>query len=242
MLTLAKTLLEEPGFKRLISGIEAGGCPAVVNGLSEIHRAHIAAAIRTGTMRPIVVFCSAEDECERVAQDIGALTMEQPLTLSMREFIFHNTEGVSRQIEQRRLATLNALVENRAPIIVMSVSGALQRTLPPTLLKKVSMTLKAHEEYDINDVINKLIKCGYSRSEQVEGTGQFALRGGILDFFSPAHDEPVRCEFYGDVIDTMCFFDVLSQRRSGTLDRARITPVAEMLPSLYHGSGGDGMT
>ena len=240
MLTLAKSLLEESEFRRLISEIEAGTCPAVINGLSEIHRAHIASAIRAETMRPIVVICSAEDECDRLARDIGALTMEQPFVLNAREYTFYSAEVVSRQIEQRRVATLTALAEKRAPIVVMSMSGAVQRTLPLEILMKASMTLKAHKAYDLNEIVDKLVMCGYSRSEQVEGPGQFAVRGGILDFFSPAHDEPVRCEFFGDEIDTMCFFDVSSQRRSGPLDRAKITPVAEMLPSLYSGAGGDG--
>ena len=240
MLILAKSLLEEPDFRRLISGIEAGACPAVINGLSEIHRAHIAAAIRAETMRPIAVICSAEDECERMAQDIGSLTMEQPVTIGTREFTFHSAEVVSRQIEQRRVASLTALAEKKAPIVVMSISGALQRTLPPERLREASLSLRSREEYDLNEIIDKLILCGYTRSDQVEGPGQFAVRGGILDFFSPAHDEPVRCEFFGDEIDTMCFFDVSSQRRSGMLDKAKITPTAEMLPSLYKGSDEDG--
>ena len=240
MLTLAKSLLEESDFRRLVSGIEAGACPAVINGLSEIHRAHVAAAIRAETMRPILVICSADDECDRLARDIGAFTMEQPFVLGAREYTFYSAEVVSRQIEQRRIATLTAMAEKRAPIVVMSMSGAVQRTLPPELLKKMSMALKVHQTYELNEIIDKLVLCGYSRSEQVEGPGQFALRGGILDFFSPAHDEPVRCEFFGDEIETMCFFEVSSQRRSGPLDRAKITPVAEMLPSLYSGAEGEG--
>ena len=240
MLTLAKSLLEEPGLKRLLSGIEAGACPAVISGLSEIHRAHVAAAIRAETMRPIVVICSAEDESDRLARDIGSLTMEQAITINAREYVFHSAEVVSRQIEQRRVASLTALAENRAPIVVMSINGALQRTLPPSKLKEATMVLKVRESYDLSEILDKLVLCGYSRSEQVEGPGQFAVRGGILDFFSPYHEEPVRCEFFGDEIDTMCFFDVSSQRRSGPLDQAKITPVAEMLPSLYHGAGGDG--
>ena len=239
MLSLTKALLGEPEFKRLISGIEAGACPAVISGLSEIHRTHAAAAVRTETMRPVVVVCVDEDEATRLARDIATLTMEQALTLSAREFNFHSAEVVSRQIEQSRIATLAALAENKAPIVVMTISGALQRTIPPQYLEESSLTLKMGGSRVLEEVVDALIRCGYSRSDQVEGSGQFALRGGILDFFSPLYDEPVRCEFFGDDIDSMGFFDIMTQRRTEQLDKARIAPVAETLPSLYIAESGE---
>ena len=240
MLTLTKALLEETDFKRLITGIEAGACPAVMSGLSEIHRAHLAAAVRASTMRPVVVICAAEDEAARLTRDIAVLTTEQALTLNMREFTFHSAEVVSRQIEQQRIATLAALAENKAPIVVMSISGSLQRTVPVRQMLESSLILRIYGTYKLDEVANSLLKCGYSRSEQVEGPGQFAIRGGILDFFSPIYEEPVRCEFFGDVIDMICFFDAETQRRTDRIDRVEIVPVAETLTMLYEGAGGTG--
>jgi len=244
MLSLTKTLLEEPKIKQLISGISEGACPAVISGLSEIHRAHIVAAIRASTMRPVAVICSAEDEAARLSQDISALTMEQSVALNVREYTFQSAEVVSRQIEQKRIAALTALVEKKAPILVASISGVLQRTLTPQQLSSVSTTVKTGGTYDLSALTETLTTCGYSRSEQVEGPGQYAIRGGILDFFSPAHEEPVRCEFFGDDVDSMGHFDISSQRRTEQINEARITPVAETLPSLYqgaHGKGADGL-
>ena len=241
MLPLTKVLMDEPEFKRLIVGIEAGAFPAVISGLSEIHRAHAAAAVRAATMRPLVVVCADEEETVRLARDIAVLTMEQTQTLTAREFTFHNAEVVSRHVEQRRIATLAALMDNKAPIVVMSISGALQRTIPHRLLAESSLSLKIAGTYDLNGIVDSLVRCGYSRSEQVEGSGQFSLRGGILDFFSPIYDEPVRCEFFGDDIDSMGFFDIVSQRRIEQLDTVHIAPVAETLPTLYNGVGGAGL-
>ena len=240
MLSLTKSLLEDTDFKRLVSGIDEGVCPAVISGLSDIHRAHAAAALRASTMRPVVVICSTEDEAKRFSRDISSLTMEPTYMLCAREFTFHDAEVVSRQVEQSRIATLNALQQNRAPLIIATVSGVLQRTLSKEQLAKASLTLRAGSTHDINELANTLILCGYSRSEQVEGSGQFALRGGIIDFFSPAHSEPVRCEFFGDEIDFMGFFDITSQRRTAPISEAQIAPVSEALPSLYNGSGGVG--
>ena len=238
MLKIAKSILEEPDVKRLVGGIDAGVCPAVISGLSEIHRAHLAAAVRAETMRPITLICADDDEAVRLARDITALTMEQAYSLSVREFTFHSAEVVSRQLEHQRLAAFAAIAENRAPIAVMSISAALQRTIPPDRLRAVTLTLRKGNAYNLSDITEKLTLCGYSKSEQVEGTGQFALRGGILDIYSPAHDEPIRCEFFGDEIDTMSYFDVSTQRRTAPLAIAQIISVAETLPSLYNGAGG----
>ena len=240
MLSLTKSLTSEPDFRRLIAGIEAGMCPTVISGLSEIHRAHAAAALRAETMRSVVVICADEEEAARLSRDISSLTMEQAVILGAREFTFHNAEVVSHQLDQRRIATLSALEENKAPIVVISIGGALQRTLTPQQLAAASFTLRLGGSYDLSEVMEKLVSCGYSRSEQVEGAGQFALRGGILDFFSPLHDEPIRCEFFGDELDSMGYFDVSTQRRTEHLDQARISPVAESLASLYSGEGGAG--
>ncbi|MCL2427031.1 MAG: transcription-repair coupling factor [Oscillospiraceae bacterium] len=240
MLSLTKSLLEDSNFKRLIACIEAGGCPAVLSGLSEIHRAHAAATIRAATMKPLVVICSSEDEASNMAKDISALTMEQALVLNARELTFLDAEVVSRQIEQTRIATLTALSEKKAPIVVMSIAGTLQRTISKQQLADSSLSIRFGELYDIGELAERLLLCGYSRCEQVEGPGQFAIRGGILDFYSPAHDQPVRCEFFGDEVDSMGLFDISSQRRTENLNEARIVPVAEVLPSLYKGSGGVG--
>ena len=240
MLSLTKSLLDDPNFKRLITGIDSGTCPAVISGLSEIHRGHAAAAVRTSTMRPIVVICADEDEAARLARDISALTMEQALTLGAREFTFHSAEVVSRQLEQRRIATLNAMLECKAPITVMAIEGLLQRTIPPGKLAEAVVLLKKGGAYDLAAIIERLTVCGYSRSEQVEGPGQFALRGGILDFFSPSYGEPVRCEFFGDEIDSMCYFDISSQRRTEQIVSAAIIPIAETLPTLFDGAVGTG--
>ena len=73
--------------------------------------------------------------------------------------------------------------------------------------------LRVGESHDLNELAETLTAAGYTRCEQVEGVGQFALRGGILDFFSPAQARPVRVEFFGDEIDAMGLFDPDTQRR-----------------------------
>ena len=91
------------------------------------------------------------------------------------------------------------------------------------------------EVHDLTELAETLTAAGYIRCDQVEGVGQFALRGGILDLFSPACDQPIRCEFFGDEIDAMGTFDPATQRRVENRQICDILPVAEVLPQLSPG-------
>ena len=240
MKALARALAEEPVFERLLAAIDAGACPAVLSGTGAVHRAHAAASIYLETERPIFVICPDEAEMKRAAGDMSALTGRTVLTLASRDYVFSNVDGVSRQGEQDRLKTLFALTRGRAPIICATADGLMQRAIPPDILKNLAFELDLAQRYDIVELNDKLCAVGYIRSEQVEGPGQYAMRGGILDVFSPAHEDPVRCEFFGDEMDSMGFFDVSTQRRTGTAKRATILPAGETLVSAAEG-GAEGL-
>ena len=221
-----------PEFQKLLAAIDCGGCPAAVSGLSPIHRAHFAAAIHQETGRPVVLVCADEREGERLRSDLAAFTGLQAMMLPAREFVFHDSAAVSRQWEHQRLSVMEAMLDGSAPLVVASVDALLQRTVPKEQLSGVRFTLDSNGSYDLNELAERLTAAGYSRSEQVEGVGQFALRGGILDFFSPAHEKPVRVEFWGDDVDSMGLFDVSTQRRIQSLEQSVILPAGEVLPSL----------
>ncbi|MBR0208486.1 MAG: transcription-repair coupling factor [Oscillospiraceae bacterium] len=213
---------------------ESGGLPALISGLSAVHRANLAAALRSRTGRPLVVICPDDTAAENFARDLSAMLGEEAVTLIARDFTFVESEAVSRGGEHRRLDALWRLLGG-ASVAVLSVSGALQRTIPPQLLQKAAFTIADGADLPLGDAVDALIRCGYSRCDQVEGPGQFAVRGGILDFFSPGGREPVRVEFWGDTVDSMGYFDVSDQRRTESLARCTILPAAETVPALYPG-------
>ena len=238
MRPLLSALNDIPEYRSLLAAIDNGACPAAFSGLSAVHRAHFAAGIRQELNRPVVVVCADEGEAERMARDLAALSGEAVCTLSAREFTFHNAAVVSRQYEHRRLSTLRALAAGECPLLVCTVESILQRTIPKTLLTQAAQVLRMGERHDLGELAGTLAAAGYTRCEQVEGVGQFALRGGILDFFSPAHPKPVRVEFFGDEIDAMGLFDPDTQRRIENLGAAEILPAAEVLPQFAPGGYG----
>ena len=235
MKLLTQILSGVPEFPRLLAALDSGGCPAAVSGLSAVHRAHFAAGIWQQTGRPVVLLCADETEADRLAEDLTAFTGQAVRRLSARDFTFHNAAVVSRQWEHRRLSALRALAAGESPLTVCTVESLLQRTLPRTLLTQCAQMLRVGESHDLPELAERLSAAGYTRCEQVEGVGQFALRGGILDVFSPAFDRPVRAEFFGDEIDSMGLFDVSSQRRTVNLREAEILPASEVLPQFAPG-------
>ena len=238
MKQLLSALRDIPEYRALTAAIDNGACPAAFTGLSAVHRAHFAAGLHQELGRPVVVVCADEGEAQRMERDLAALSGEKVAGLSAREFTFHNAAVVSRQYEHRRLSVLRSLAAGECPLLVCTVEALLQRTMPKVLLTQAAQVLRMGESHELSGLAHTLSAAGYTRCQQVEGVGQFALRGGILDFFSPAHPKPVRVEFFGDEIDAMGLFDVDTQRRIENLPEAEILPAAEVLPQFAPGGFG----
>lgn len=216
--------------------LEEGQLPVLYSGLSEVHRAHLAAYLTNRHDGTVFIVCPDDAAAERFARDLGALLGMNIPILTAREFIFTPADAVSRQEEQKRLGILFSLLQETPPkAMVCTAAGLLQRTIPPEKLEEAAFVLSDGGECPIEEAEKRLLLCGFKRTEQVEGSGQFARRGGILDFFTPGYSQPIRCEFWGDDIDSMGFFDVDTQRRTEAIDRCMILPAAETLPSLYPG-------
>ncbi|MDR2665214.1 MAG: transcription-repair coupling factor [Oscillospiraceae bacterium] len=241
LLALSKAITKEPQIRGLMERVKAGGAatPAVISGLSGIHRAHLAAAIRAETGSGIVVICADETECAKMGADLAILTGGETVELRSREYTFRNVEGVSRQSEQARISALFKIAGG-APLIVATIDGLLQRAIPKNKLMDAVFEISAKGVYDIKELAAQFERAGYHRCDQVEGRGQFAVRGGILDFFSPVYGAPARCEFFGDEVDSLCWFDAETQRRTGNAEQVLVLPVAETLPQLYSDARGGG--
>ena len=231
MQALLSILDHVPPFLQLLEALEAGRSPAALSGLAPVHRAHFAAGLRRRLGCPVVMVCADEEEGHRLAADLAAFTGEPVTLLAAREFLFHDGAVASRQWEHLRLAAFHSMALGKAPLVVATVEALLQRTLPPEDLAEHTLTIDAGGQYDLEELADRLSALGYTRCDQVEGVGQFALRGGILDVYSPAQDHPVRVEFWDRDVDSMGLFDVSSQRRVARLDQAVFLPVNEALPT-----------
>ena len=236
--TLSLSILENKNLSALPDHIEGGALPALVSGLGPVHRAHLAAALRIRTERPLIVVSPDDTAAEAMASDLREFLGEDIGVIGSRDFTFYKTESASRPAEQRRLMALDGLRECRTQTAVCTAAALLQRTMPPAAAVRACFTLAPGQSAAQEDVIDSLIRAGYRSAEQVEGPGQFAHRGGIMDIWSTGADAPSRVDFFGDEIDTMYAFDPSSQRRTEEISSLRILPGAETLPSLAEGGVG----
>ena len=231
---LLQTLLQLSETNELIDFLRQKPSPALVTGVAGIHRAQMAAAAAHATRRPLLMLCADERECLRMAGDLEALLRVPTAVLPERELEFKPMAAASRQWEYRRLETLYRMAQGECRVVVTTAAALAQRCIPPEVLQDTVLTLAVGSRHRTDELVRRLIAAGYSRCEAVEGPGQFALRGGILDVFSPGSEHAVRCEFFDDEIDAMGAFDVGTQRRIYNCDTARILPAGEVLP--YHSS------
>ena len=229
---LLSFLKQIPEYNLLIKALSASE-PASVTGIGQINRSHLIAGIYGDINRPIIVLCQDDLSAKRVQQELKAFLSEEFPVLPSRELTLYDTAVVSRGWEQKRLCQLNALQNGQTKLQILSWDSLSQRTIPPETLHNATFTLNTGMTYEIDKLVDQLLCSGYTRSAMVEGPGQFAVRGGIVDIFSPAATMPFRAEFFGDELDTMGLFDPETQRRTENIDRIIILPVGETQPNLH---------
>ena len=225
-LTTAVSALKE--FSALDQAVKSKSLPAAVTGLSGIHKANIIYSLCALNGRRAFVAASEESEAQRLFDDLTAMGM-RPALYPLRDFNFRDTQGSSHEYEHQRLHALSCYLTGGCDCVIFCMDAALQYTLPPEELRRRTVTLRTAQQITPEAVVSILVSCGYERADQIEGTGQFALRGGILDFFTPDAEHPVRVEFWGDEIDTLSFFDRETQRRTSSIDEITIAPSVEAL-------------
>ena len=229
LLSLLKTI---PEYKTMISALQEGETVAVT-GIGQMNRSHIIAGLCREVSRPMVLLCQDDMAARRLQEELKCFLGTAAPILPGRELTLYDAAVVSRSWEQKRLRQLYELAGGKTNLQIMSWEALSMRTMPRDVLLRAAFTLETGKEYPIEELIRRLTAAGYSRCGMVEGSGQFAVRGGIIDIYSPAEDLPIRAEFFGDELDTMGFFDPQTQRRSENIDSVTILPVGETQPSLH---------
>ncbi|MBQ8004364.1 MAG: hypothetical protein IJ299_04660, partial [Oscillospiraceae bacterium] len=230
---MTECLKNNKDFSALLQKLEAGECPIAISGLSAVHKAHIISAVRMITKKPVVCIYADELDARRAARDISVMCGEDARVLPTLERSFHDVDSASREFEHERIAVLKALADGVSGITLAPVFSLLQRTAPPADVAGKSINIKLSEEHSQEELTKKLVSYGYSRTDVVESEGQFAVRGGIVDIFSPGSENPVRIEFFGDEVDAMGYFEADSQRRIENIKTVRILPAASLGTDAY---------
>ncbi len=232
---------KQPAFQKMLRALELHQTPANLIGLSAIHKAHYISAAAAVCSEKILVITEDESTARKMCEDINAFH-QNPLELQAgenaspiaavyptRDIFFHGIEGASAEYQQQRISVLSQLSENKISVVLAPYEACLQYTIPPEELSKRSFTIQAGGVYSIEELTIALTKAGYVRRSQIEGSAQFALRGGILDIFPCDLSKPVRIEFWDDEVDTISYFELETQRRTDDISQVCIVPAIETL-------------
>ena len=223
---LNSAINNEQAFKGLLGAAENGKLPALCTGVSLVHKALICSALNSIGSFPLLILCESESAALNLYNDLTALGIEAGF-FPYRDFEFSGAVSGSREFEHKRIDTLSALADGAICVAVTSVEAAASRTIPMQTLKELSFSVSVGESIEIDKLCERLNEAGYVRAETVEGIGQYAKRGGILDIYTADSKSACRIEFWGDEIDTIALFDTETQRRGESIDSIRIVPAKE---------------
>jgi transcription-repair coupling factor (superfamily II helicase) len=150
-----------------------------------------------------------------------------PLLLPALDVLPGQSMSPHAEILAMRATALSQLSSGHRGITVAPIAAAITRTEAPTWYRQLTQTLRIHDEVPLDDLAAHLESVGYERRDPVEMVGEYSIRGGILDVFSPEQAEPVRVEFFGDEIESIRRFDPESQRSIHKLNECVLQPLTE---------------
>ncbi len=228
---LIKTLGDMPAVQPIISTVTGeGDSPVAVFGLPDTARAVFSLSLANGVGRGVFIVTSTEAEARRMAADALSLGGKVAVYPS-RDFRFLNDLASSKEYEHQRIGTLWKILNGDFDAVFLDIEAFTQKTVSPLALKSAAFKIEQGGIVDTSELTSKLIDMGYEHTEQVDGMGQFSVRGGIIDLFSPGMTKPARIELWGDEVDTMAYFDPIDQRRGEYADILTVLPAAEFFMS-----------
>ena len=202
-------------------------------GFSGSEKAYLISRVYLKLRSSILVIVSSAKEGERLMEDLVFFTGNPetpilffpPYNILPFKFLSYHSETAGH-----RISVLYRLLESGVPSIVMTtVDALLQKIIPKQEINRYAELVIAGEEIDRDHLIAKLIAGGYTKTAIVEEPGDFSVRGGIVDIFSPLYPDPLRIEFFGDLVESIRFFSASSQRRIKDMDEAVILPAKEVI-------------
>lgn len=200
-----------------ISGTECSDRVFVMNGCAE-----------SADVRLVVTY--DEERANRLYEDFRFYE-KNVLIYPSKDVLFFSADIHGNAIVRRRMEIFKSLIEGERCTIVLTVDALLDKIPELSYIKSKIISLKEGDSLDVDKFKSRLVELGYEKTETVEGVGEFAIRGGIIDIFPLTEETPYRIDMWDDEIDTIRSFDVESQRSIERVESVNIYPATEMVLS-----------
>ena len=235
-----------PAFSRVASHLKESTGRVRVSGLIPTAKAMLLVLLQKAVARPLIVVVAdnrAADEMVPVLQAFceltGAADPVSVVSLPNHDVLPFQNLSPHPEIQEERAVALWKIATGAASFVVSPIAAAALRLRSAEYYANLARTVRRGEMIDIDALLPHLNTVGYHSTDVVEMPGEYALRGGILDVYSPEVERPVRIEFFGDEVESIRKFDPATQRSSNPVDEALLlplteTPVSEELLGAVH--------
>ncbi|HHV97123.1 MAG TPA: transcription-repair coupling factor [Clostridiaceae bacterium] len=201
----------------------------VIAGPSDSQKAHLAWAISRHLGRKAIFITYNELQARLIYEDFCYFAEGKAVFFAAKETIYYDIEAKSNDTVYSRIDAIDRIINNDYSVIIASIDALSNKLISRELFIDSTLEIDNGSIVDIQHLLEKLSVMGYERADVVEGKGQFSVRGGIIDIFIVNRDEPVRIELFGDEVDSIRTFDVLTQRSIERLEKVRILPAREII-------------
>ncbi|MCL2383442.1 MAG: hypothetical protein FWC79_04755 [Oscillospiraceae bacterium] len=219
-----------PNFKKFnsyINDVKSGVSPIMLSGLTDSGKVHFAYSTYFYSEKPVCIITYNEVQAKKLVSDLSYFQTQIDY-FPRREILAYDYLAESGDIKNKRISCLNRIHNKKAKIVVTTIEAVMQKIISENSLYKNIIKLNTGETLGLEEAKEQLISLGYERVEIVEASSQFSIRGGIIDI-AISSTKGVRIELWGDEIDSIRYFDVLSQRSTETLEKIEIYPATEFV-------------
>lgn len=229
MKAITEQLKYEDSIKEITGCIENRETPVGISGLESTAKVLFMNLLsETAPMKLVVTY--SEDRMNELYEDFRFYDRNVMIYPS-KDILFYSADIHGNTITEKRMEVLRSLIQNEPCTVILHVNALLDRMPELSYLKKYICTVSTAQELNTEKFKKTLVNLGYEKTDRVDGMGQFAIRGGIIDIFPITEECPYRIELWDTEVDTIRSFDVESQRSISNVDSITIYPATEMVLS-----------
>ena len=228
----ANPLVDLAEYTDMKQDMDKGKGPVQVSGVTDSQKVHVMHELsKDNPWRLVVTY-----DDTRAKEIFDDFSYFEPNTwlYPARDLLFYSSDIHGNLLTRQRMQVFKHLLEDEGGVVVTTVDGLMDHLLPLSRIKESCLNIMVGQTLDMEEIKHLLTGMGYERMGQVDGMGQFSVRGGILDVFPLTEEVPVRIELWGDEVDSIRSFDAESQRSIQQMDEVTIYPAAELILTKEH--------
>lgn len=229
MKPLFELLQNDKAVQNAIAAYGAANKQNLIYGVTGSQKSALLAAAFSHKPRPAIIVTASSEGLEQLRSDLTALLPGVTIMdLPAIDIVTFTAAAKSVELAARRLEVLGRLLRGERLIVLAAPEAVIQKVMTRDEFLNSRISLTAAGTINRDDFLTTLVKFGYERVDQVDGLGQFSVRGGIIDIFPLNRQSPLRLELFGDDIDSLREFDPATQRSTGQVEEADIMPLTEL--------------